>query len=764
MWTGFTEESFKLLDSYKLNDDPKTMYDSAVFDRLIRSQFYEINNVIYPLLKKRLPEYKLTDKYSLSKHASLGNRLYHHFWAAIYRSSKKGKSKDIQFFWRIDPGRFTFGLYVGHQVDSKLINEIKLNIEKNQSTLLALDRSISVPRKLKYASDDVNGFLSKYLDAKTAFSSDTWSNNKTANIYFEYSRDEVIFKGTNLIDDMHLGFQMLIDFYRLIVPLDREDQINEDIYDESNDVESKLEEDEELEKNGNEDQITVEQREEALQIIKEVEFQNDDISEKDYIGGRKEFSIFLANKITGIFQSKDHKGTFTLHLEGKWGSGKSTFMNFLKKDLEVGQNWKVLEFNAWRYQHFIPTWWGFLENIKKSLIKKNKWNENAALFFRIHFFRFSKLLTSLSFIFGALFCLLTVLGIIYRNEITVSKDMRIVGTVITGLLGGSLILKPIKDFFSSSVFLSAKKINELLVSPALDPFEIAADYFKEITKSCDDSKYLAIFIDDLDRCKPEYAVKFLEGIQTLFKNNERKIFYLVSADKVWLKNCFENEYKNQKNLKEDESIGYYFLEKLFQMSTRLPNSNRQSDNGLINSLSGLKTRIQSTDTEKVDLEQKKSKLDESILMRDEVEVTITKKTEAITSSVSLEEVESEKTHLLTIYKQYLGTNPRTLKRILNSYEINRHLIALEVDRNYLSDDQLYSIMRCTILEQRWPDVMCAVENRLKILEVDDTINSDLKELKLNEGFIKELLDDINFMKLLNSITRGDVNLYLGLNK
>ena len=107
----------------------------------------EIKDFVFPLLNSILPSYNLTDKYALAKHASQGNTLYHHFWAAIYRSSKENKSSDVQLFWRIDPTRFSFGLYFGFDVGKELLQECQANIDRNNKKILSLFKSINSPRK-----------------------------------------------------------------------------------------------------------------------------------------------------------------------------------------------------------------------------------------------------------------------------------------------------------------------------------------------------------------------------------------------------------------------------------------------------------------------------------------------------------------------------------------------------------------------------------------------------------------------------------------
>ena len=67
---------------------------------------------------------------------------------------------------------------------------------------------------------------------------------------------------------------------------------------------------------------------------------------------------------------------FILQLDGPWGSGKSSILNFLKADLEASKPaWRVVEFNAWRNQHRKPAWWPLIAEIGAALAQRRRWYE-----------------------------------------------------------------------------------------------------------------------------------------------------------------------------------------------------------------------------------------------------------------------------------------------------------------------------------------------------------------------------------------------------
>lgn len=217
MFTGFKEEAFSLLSRYKENND-FTTYSKEEFDPLIRDQFKALRDKIFPLLEKRLPDYGLTQKLALSKHATQGNKLFHHFWAAIYREAQEKKSNDIQLFWRIDVDRFHFGIYVGHRVTRNVLEEIQKRVNKEPNKFVQIFNEIREPRPLVIQHDDTHGFTLEKLSPEVAFSEDYFLKNNGFNIFFSYSKEETVEKGESLLEEILIGFENLAKLYESLVP------------------------------------------------------------------------------------------------------------------------------------------------------------------------------------------------------------------------------------------------------------------------------------------------------------------------------------------------------------------------------------------------------------------------------------------------------------------------------------------------------------------------------------------------------------------
>lgn len=117
--------------------------------------------------------------------------------------------------------------------------------------------------------------------------------------------------------------------------------------------------------------------------------------------GSSDFAQYLAKRIIQIYDENRYdphipqeKGQFVMvHVFGAWGSGKTTFLNFLKKAFESEifidrttedpkrqkQKWSIVWFNAWREQHRSPPWWALMDTIfqgnKKYIKRRHRFSE-----------------------------------------------------------------------------------------------------------------------------------------------------------------------------------------------------------------------------------------------------------------------------------------------------------------------------------------------------------------------------------------------------
>ncbi len=222
----------------------------------------------------------------------------------------------------------------------------------------------------------------------------------------------------------------------------------------------------------------------------------DDFSDVDQIGYSEHGSGLVE-----MIRSVQAKGSFTIGVFGQWGQGKTSMLHQIKRELDkikVEKNEKeilTVWFNPWQFtgeEHiiipFFHTLVSYLEDFEKD---KEKTGEKIAA-------GFGKFLKELAHV---------PIALAYGME---------------GKVKIPLLLET-KFKFKDIIDESRKKKEEIdsksqpEIKKLVDNYE--SMYYRLISRLQQASKGLnlkiVVFIDDLDRCLPEKAVKLLEGIKVL---------------------------------------------------------------------------------------------------------------------------------------------------------------------------------------------------------------------------------------------------------
>ena len=120
---------------------------------------------------------------------------------------------------------------------------------------------------------------------------------------------------------------------------------------------------------------------------------------------------------------------------------------------------------------------------------------------------------------------------------------------------------------------AVKEIAKIDIDSILDIFrteeDIEAKFKKELASLIPKNGRLIVFIDELDRCRPTYAVKLLERVQHFFDNN--KITFIFSVNLYELKNTIQKLYGSSFD-------GDRYLDRFFYSIISLPDANYTSEN------------------------------------------------------------------------------------------------------------------------------------------------------------------------------------------
>ena len=203
----------------------------------------------------------------------------------------------------------------------------------------------------------------------------------------------------------------------------------------------------------------------------------------------------------------------SIAIQGDWGTGKTSTLNLLKKNLEADKDTngiKCVFFNTWQYSQFNmedSLYVSFVHNLVKQCGGNDEILKTVAGFGKLAFFK--------------------------------AIDWKF-GTNASEILDG---------------FEKAKKDQMESVS------KLQEDFAELVKKT---GKRLVIFIDDLDRLNPEVAVELLEIIK-LFVNVENSIFVLAIDYEVVVKGVRK---KYGESLSEEKCRN--FFDKIIQLPFKMP--------------------------------------------------------------------------------------------------------------------------------------------------------------------------------------------------
>ncbi len=485
-----------------------------------------------------------------------------------------------------------------------------------------------------------------------------------------------------------------------------------------------------------------------------IPFHLDNVETVDRLN-REPLARSLARLINNeIFANKSLQYSFMIHLQGEWGAGKSTFLNLIKKHLESDRKkWVVVNFDSWQNQRISPPWWSFIDQVYRQAIERvdgftekpglwlkegarriiwySGWNKIMALIISIILFL---LLISYG---GAMIKVVAELPSADNiDNSTKGLTLEVFAKLIVSL--GSIVglVYSLSKFLSTPFLMKSSGEAKSFMLRASDPMNRIKKHYNKLIENINCEGYnVAVFIDDIDRCDRSYTISLLEGIQTLFR--EKKVLYVVAGDKNWISTCFENTYKefaNEVN-KANEKLGDLFLEKVFQLSIRMPNASEKTKEKYWNHILGLdvthlekSSKPQITKEIREELKEKvkssystQEKTNSDIL--DELE-TVYQLSEEEVSDIAIEALDENTDdirHLFSGHYSLINPNPRSVKRLANNYTMYRNIMIAE--RKDFSPNKLF---RWLIIDDLYPTLTKRV---VKLEQIDD-VTQEIEKMTL----------------------------------
>lgn len=115
------------------------------------------------------------------------------------------------------------------------------------------------------------------------------------------------------------------------------------------------------------------EKEKQLKIQDEVEASLQE-KEKQNPETRKRYKRNKKDQIYKLKYGRENHSPFMIHLQGPWGTGKSSLLNLIEDELTGGKNpdlciddWIVVHFNALQRKQIDPPWWALLDSFKMQI-------------------------------------------------------------------------------------------------------------------------------------------------------------------------------------------------------------------------------------------------------------------------------------------------------------------------------------------------------------------------------------------------------------
>lgn len=218
-------------------------------------------------------------------------------------------------------------------------------------------------------------------------------------------------------------------------------------------------------------------------------------------------------------------------IDGKWGSGKTTFVKMWKQSL-TNQGFHVLYFNVWKHDFITDPIIGLVSQFR-DMSEDDKVKA-----------KFAKIVAA-------------------AGKVTTGIFPAIIKGLTKKSLGEDVV--EVIESASHTIVDSFDKVIDNYVEQcqSMEEFRKALENLVEFTAQ--DGKPLIFIIDELDRCNPRFAVKVLERVKHLF--SVPNIVFILSIDKTQLCHSICGYYGSD-NLNAEE-----YLKRFIDIEYKLPEPN-----------------------------------------------------------------------------------------------------------------------------------------------------------------------------------------------
>jgi formylglycine-generating enzyme required for sulfatase activity len=300
------------------------------------------------------------------------------------------------------------------------------------------------------------------------------------------------------------------------------------------------------------------------------------------------------NTLLDIVRDPKTEGPLVIGLFGKWGSGKTSLMRFIERDLRERQPaFRVAWFDAWKYEKEDALWRALLLRVVDSLRVFENGADKTPRELKIAIERLEqRLYREVEWEDkGNLTIDLPKLGKAAAGSAIRLSFAMLPGFAAEAVKAAQEALGKAEDtntLFDAIQRESVKHRQAQLRSLEQFQHEFSALIETHIIKN---NQRLVVFVDDLDRCLPEKAIEVLEAIKLFL--DVRGCIFLLGLDQEVITRGIKVKYRDfavDEGAESEKRIpidGAAYLEKIIQLPFRLPQIEPTAMKPFVHELSAL---------------------------------------------------------------------------------------------------------------------------------------------------------------------------------
>lgn len=279
----------------------------------------------------------------------------------------------------------------------------------------------------------------------------------------------------------------------------------------------------------------------------DIEIPRDDPFQHDLLD-RIQPALILTNLLLNT------ESPYTMSIDASWGNGKTTFLEMWKQHLK-NEDFAVVGFNAWETDFAQCPLIALTSELLLSLESLDHDGDLRLDAIATTLPRFLKvaLTKAVPWTISAA----GVIGAVQVNDSMVALAGQTVAAGVSGIMEEVAKTEHSDDLPEPLTYFEAKE--------AINSFRNALANTAEKLSEKHDGKPLVIAIDELDRCRPSYAVELLEIAKHFFFVKD--IVFVLTVDKTQLSHAIKAIYGN-----DFDAIGY--LRRFVDLDFRLPDPDR----------------------------------------------------------------------------------------------------------------------------------------------------------------------------------------------